>query len=57
MVPLAIVQHGKEASFRRLGNIDSLQNNEANKNFWMIRSKPVNQEKWQQFPSKKKTSK
>lgn len=52
MAPLAIVQHGKEASFRRLGNTGSSQNNKANKDFWRIRSKPVDREKWQQFPSK-----
>ena len=49
-----MVDHGKEVSFRSQVNIGSLQDNNANKNFWMIRSKRVNLGKWQWVPSKKK---
>lgn len=52
-----MVDHGKEVSFRSQVNIGSLQDNKANKNFWMIRSKSVNLGKWQRFPSKKKNLK
>ena len=53
-VLLGMVDHGKEVSFRSQVNIGSLQDNNANKNFWMIRSKRVNLGKWQWVPSKKK---
>lgn len=45
MVLLALVGHDKEASFRRLINTDSLQNDKASRSFWQIIASYVNQEK------------